>query len=924
MIPRATYRVQFHRGFGFADAAAIAPYLAELGISHVYASPYLRARPGSEHGYDITDHNALNPELGDRETFEKMVKAFLENGLQQILDYVPNHMGVGGTDNPLWLDVLEFGKASRYASWFDVEWDSQPYLADTLLVPFLGKQYGAVLEEGNVELRFDARQGAFDIWLYNVHKLPVSPQTYSQILTDDFPELAKLGLKFDALPSAAPELWARVTDLKTELSELFRFNKRARSQLQDAVGRFCGAPGTLDSWNRLDALIKKQNFRLAHFRVAADDINYRRFFNINELAGIRMELPEVFEHCHRFVLELLRNGSLQGLRIDHVDGLYDPKGYLKRLREKAGGDGYVIVEKILARHEELRSDWPIDGTTGYDFCGLLSSLFVDGSAQESLTRFYEEFTGGREPFPQIARESKLKIQENEMAGELEALARRAVRLARQDPSSQDFTQNILRRALKEIIACFPVYRTYVDLSGTQEADERYIHWAVAQARKNEPELDPSVFDFLEELLNGRFWRPESPYVRAESAKRFAMRAQQFSGPVMAKGLEDTALYRYNRFVALNEVGSSPDEFGTTVATFHKQNQQRAEDWPHAMLATSTHDTKRGEDARARLAALSLVPEEWTVRVAAWSRLLRARRGDVERKGAPAPNDEYLLYQNLVASWPADLLVQGQLEPAALAEYTERLIQATIKSLREARVRSNWIAPDTAYENEVSQFIRDALNPRISGAFLENFLSFEEQIARMGVHNSLAQLVFKMTAPGVPDFYQGSELWNLSLVDPDNRRPIDFADLRRLLAQLKRKCCGERIGNDLREMLEHWHDGRIKMAITHTLLNFRAQHERLFVEGRYEAMLLAGESNIGICAFSRKGEEDVCITAASLNAKARAADYGDTCINAESARGSQRWKEVLTGRTICSQRGALKVAQLFEILPAAVVIPLPRS
>jgi (1->4)-alpha-D-glucan 1-alpha-D-glucosylmutase len=927
MVPRATYRLQFHKDFGFAEAASIAPYLAELGISHVYASPYLRARPGSQHGYDITDHNSLNPELGDLEAFGQMLLAFHENGLQHILDYVPNHMGVGGTDNPLWLDVLEFGKASRYASWFDVDWDSQPeYLTDKLLVPFLAKQYGAVLEEGSIELRFDAQQGEFDVWLYDAHKLPVAPQTYSDILQDNLSELAKIGLKFDALPSTNPELWARVAELKTELSELFSSHEQARRQLEEAVAQFRGTRGDLESWHRLDALIKKQCWRPAHFRVAANDINYRRFFNINELAGIRMELPEVFEHCHRFVLQLLKDGSLQGLRVDHVDGLYDPEEYLNRLRANAGSDCYLVVEKILESHEELRSEWPIAGTTGYDFCSLLTSLFVDSSAQESLTRCYEEFTGERRPFPQVARESKLKILENEMAGELEALARRAARLARRDPTSQDFTQNILRRALKEIIACFPVYRTYVDASGSQEADERYIHWAVAQARKNEQELDPSVFDFLEELLNGRPWRPDSPYVKSESVKQFAMKAQQVSGPVMAKGLEDTALYRYNRFVALNEVGSSPDEFGTSVATFHKDNAQRGETWPHTMLATSTHDAKRGEDARARLAALSLVPDEWAARVTTWSRLLRARRGDVEKKGPPAPVDEYLLYQNLVASWPAELLTSDQLDLSALAGYVERLIQATTKSLREARVRSNWVAPGTAYENEVAQFIRDALNPRISGTFLENFLPFEEQIARMGVRNSLAQLVLKMTTPGVPDFYQGSELWNLNLVDPDNRRPVDFAKCQRFLGQLRTKCCADGMQSDLLEMLEHWHDGRIKLAVTHVLLSFRAQHEPLFAGGRYDPLTLVDGAKAPICAFSRKTEKHLCMTVVSLDARLRSGDYGNDALRLEPElqRGHERWKDILTSRTVCSQSGTLKLACLFDVLPAAVLIPLTES
>jgi len=923
MIPRATYRLQFGKHFGFADAANLAPYLAELGISHIYASPYLRARSGSVHGYDIVDHNALNPELGDAAAFQKMLDAFQKNGLKHILDYVPNHMGVGGADNPLWLDVLEFGRNSRYAEWFDIDWDPEfGYLDGKLLVPFLGKQYGLVLQEGQIELRFDPSAGEFSVWLYGSHTLPVAPNTYSQILTSDDEDLAKLGLKFDSLPSSGPALRERVQQLKHELTDLIGSNAAARLKLDNVLSKCRGAVGDLQSWHFLDLLIQKQNWRPAHFRVAADDINYRRFFNINELAGIRMELPEVFEHSHRLVISLLRNGDLDGLRIDHVDGLYDPEEYLERLRQSVGRDFYLVVEKILQSHEGLRPEWPVAGTTGYDFCSILTALFIDSAAQTTLTRFYQEFTGEYDGFPEIARQAKHTILENEMAGELESLTRAAVRIARQDPTTQDFTRNILRRALKEIVACFPAYRTYVDREGVNDTDERYIRWAVAQARKNEQELDATVFEFLEPLLLGRSPRPASPYLKPESLVRFAMKAQQLSGPVMAKGLEDTALYRYNRFVALNEVGSSPEEFGVSPAAFHQRNQERAKQCPGAMSATSTHDTKRGEDARARLAALSLIPEEWAGRVTAWSRLLRARRGDVERTGPPAPNDEYLFYQNLVASWPAELTSIDRLDTSVLRDYTERLAQATTKSLREARLRSNWVAPNVAYEETTLQFLRDALNPAVSTAFLENFLEFQRTVTRMGVHNSIVQLVLKAMSPGVPDFYQGSELWNCSLMDPDNRRPVDFDLRQEFLKELRRDRCAGR-DECLRQLMNQSRDGRIKLVLTAALLKFRKENEALLQYGSYEPVSLAEHNNSRVCAFWRRTDSQRCLVVGSLDARRNGRDWSEMHLDLDSSPASGRWRDVLSDQKFSLQDGRLRLADIFKVLPAAVLIPCVR-
>jgi (1->4)-alpha-D-glucan 1-alpha-D-glucosylmutase len=710
-IPRATYRLQFHKEFGFRDAATLAPYFAQLGISHVYASPYLKARPGSKHGYDIVDHGQLNPELGDKTAFDEMVTAFRDNGLGHILDFVPNHIGVGGADNPWWLDVLEWGPQSEYAGWFDIDWEpDRRYLEGKLLVPFLGDQYGAVLESGQLTLRFDPETGSFAVFAYNTHKLPICPLHYQRVLGEEHPELERLGDAFSGLPEWHPRIAQRAKDLQAELGALVRQRSDVRQAVQAAVDRINGQPGHLESWRGLDVLIQDQHWRAAHFRVAADDINYRRFFNINELAGLRMELPELFDQVHRLAFELLREGVLDGLRIDHIDGLLDPKGYLLRLREQAPRSFYLVVEKILARHEVLREDWPVEGTTGYEFANLVLGLLVDPLGEEGFTQFYRAFTGEHSAFDETVRACKVRTMLNEMASEVNVLARDAARVARQDPRTADFTSNILQRALQEIVACFPVYRTYIDSSGEPtEADRRDIDWAVAHARRNETDVDPSAFDFLHRLLTTDLVaEPRSGFSR-QSVIRFAMRVQQYSGPVMAKGLEDTAFYRYNRFVALNEVGGHPDHFGVTIAAFHRANVQRAEHWRHAMLSTSTHDTKRGEDIRARLAVLSEIPEEWARQVQAWSRILRARRGDVEGTAPPDRNDEYLFYQLLLGAWPADLTGIESLDPERLRLFGERMEGVMVKSMREAHLRSSWASPDTAYEEAMLGFVRDALD-----------------------------------------------------------------------------------------------------------------------------------------------------------------------------------------------------------------------
>jgi len=920
MVPIATYRIQFSNKFRFDDAADLAPYLSKLGISHVYASPYLKARPNSGHGYDITDHNSLNPELGDQAAFLRMIGAFEANGLKHILDYVPNHMGVGGSDNPLWLDVLEWGKDSAYADWFDVDWESHSeYLSGKLLVPFLADQYGAELAAGRLRLKFDAISGEFAVWAYDVHKLPVSPPCYPFVIGDEFPELKTLRDEFAGLSEPNTQVARRAAELKQQLAEVVRNRADVRSALDSAVERFHGATGEPTTWRRLDELIRNQHWRPAYFRVAVDDINYRRFFNISDLAGIRVELPEVFEHTHRFVLDLLRKGVVDGLRIDHIDGLFDPKGYLCRLRESAGESFYLVVEKILARHETLSLDWSIDGTTGYEFASRLTELLTDSTAESSFDETYRSFTGETKSFHEIVHETKTRIMENEMASGLLALATKAARVARQSPSSADFTQNLFYRTLKEIVACFPVYRTYVDDSEATEIDRRYIRWAIAQASKNEPELDASVFGFLEKLLTCDLVQTRHSVYSRRSVVELAMKAQQYSGPVMAKGFEDTALFRYNRFVGLNEVGSSPEQFGSSVATFHKDNFHRAQNWPRTLLTTSTHDTKHSEDARARLAAISLVPEEWGARVAGWSKILRARRGDVEATAPPSRNDEYLFFQNLIATWPAELTGSSSLQQSAVDSYAKRLVQATVKCLREARVHTNWVSPNETYESAVTEFIVDTLNLERSEAFLASFLPFQERIAVLGVHNSLVQTVLKLTSPGVADFYQGCELWDLSLLDPDNRRPVDYPLRRRILDRIKgqsqtRKC------EVIRDMWRNWQDGSIKLFVISTLLEFRKAHSELFQKGVYQPLSTDGNEGDQICAFSRKEGSAELLVLVSKDARLNAASFRDTKASVNEQAGTAGWSELFTGRLIQPEQGNLPLDELFSELPVAVLFP----
>ncbi len=887
---RATYRLQFHRDFGFAAAAEIVPYLGDLGISHVYASPILLARAGSTHGYDIVDHNRLNPELGSAADFEAFGAQLRQYGLGLILDFVPNHMGVGA-DNPFWRDVLEWGEQSDYAGWFDIDWQPDtPGLAGKVLVAVLGEQYGAALANGHLTLGYDPARGGFDVTAYDSHVLPVHPALYGEVLGRRHRVLERLGDAFAHLAAFRPHEKERARDLKERLRGEVEGSDAVRRALDEALARFRGTPGDQASWARLDRLIAQQRWRIAFFRVAADDINYRRFFNVNELAGLRMEQPAVFDHAHGFVFRLIADGVLDGLRIDHIDGLYDPKAYCLRVRAKAPRPITLHVEKILGPHEALREDWLADGTTGYETTNLLTGLLVDPKGEAALTQFYRRFTGDRRPFARIAREAKLTCIDNEFASELSALASSAARIAQSNPLSADFTRHGLRRALREIIASFRVYRTYIDEEGATTADREEILRAVAEARVANGDIDASVYDFLASLLTTDIVdEPGSGYSRQEVVV-FAMRFQQVTGPVMAKGVEDTAFYRYMRFIAANEVGGEPGRLGVAASAFHEANRRRQKDAPLTLLTTSTHDTKRGEDLRARLAVLASTPPAYVAAIERWNE--RLSQAFADRETTPDPADLLLLFQTLIGLWPHD----G--EGGDADTLRERVRAAMEKSVREAKLNTGWAAPNATYEAALMEAV-DALFA--DGGFTTDLSAFVADIAPAGAANSLTQAVLKLTIPGVPDIYQGAESWDFSLVDPDNRRPVDFVRRREAL---KRATASRDRALTAEDVLS----GFAKTAAVQRLLGLRRDRPALFA-APYEALATEDDS---LVAFMR-GERTERLIVVAHRFPGGAAPQGTVALP------EGRYHDVLRRRDIAAPAGGLKVGELLTALPVAVLV-----
>ena len=938
-IPSSTYRLQFNRQFTFVQAREIVPYLDALGISDCYASPYFQARAESLHGYDITDHNKLNAAIGSRAEYDAWISELKSRGMGQIVDFVPNHMGVGEPLNQWWMDVLENGPSSIYAPFFDIEWSPlKTDLQDKVLLPILGDQYGRVLERGELQVGFDA--GSFSLGYYE-HEFPIAPGTYRRILEialekldaykheEFYAELQSIITALEYLPRRTERDSARMEERAREKEIIKRRLERRCAEapqleqaILDAVTQINGNPGDPRSFDALDQLLHEQSYRLAFWRVAAEEINYRRFFDVNDLAAIRMELPEVFDATHRLLLDLVKAGAVTGLRIDHPDGLYLPNEYFHKLQQRAAemlginrpADGraiYLVVEKILSGSERLRNEWPVHGTTGYEFGKLLGQLAVDASAEQSITKTFQRFLGHSMHFGHLIYAKKRLVMRLSLANDVTVLGNMLDRLSETNRWFRDFTLDALGRAVQEVIACFPVYRTYLAPGQpVSDEDRAVVERAVVAAKRRNPAIEESVFNFLRDILLFRF--PENLDDEARAAHtHFVLKFQQCTGPIMAKGLEDTAFYIYNRLPALNEVGGEPQQFGVSVEEFHRQNSERQRDWPATLLATSTHDTKRSEDVRARMAAISEISDLWRSSLQRWRTINRRAKSTLDETEAPDANEEYLFYQTLLGTWPVE--PSGAPVSNATPEYIERIQAYMAKALKEAKMNTSWIQPNESWDRAMNEFVAKVLDPSPRNRFLPSFLPVAERVAQLGAINSLTQVFLKLTVPGVPDIYQGNEIWDLSLVDPDNRRPVDYAKRRELLKSLE--------GVSPEELLRHWPDGRIKLFVTQRLLRFRRAHPALFHAGDYTPLRVTGPFAESCVAFAREhqGERFVAL-APRLSARVGFPPIGDrwqdTRVELPETFAKTKVRDLFTGREL-QGKVALPIAEALSVLPFAL-------
>lgn len=903
-VPRATYRLQLHHGFPFSAAEKIIPYLKNLGVSHLYLSPIAQARRGSLHGYDTVNHNQVNAELGGEEAFLRFKDHAHENGLGIIVDVVPNHMHITGPENFYWMDVLENGPASPYAKYFDINWEpSKKELTNKVLLPVLGDLYGKVLEAGQLRLIFE--NGGFYL-IYYESKFPLDPRSWNMILNSVLRNLAdrydvqnsqRMELEsiinsLSYLPAETEIAWERIQErqrekevLKKRLAQLVESNSFVAESLQKELDEINGQKGRPRSFDRLEELLDKQAYRLCDWKVAADEINYRRFFDINELAAIRIEDENVFREIHRSVFDWVKQDIVAGLRIDHVDGLLDPQRYLSLLN---GGSAFVVVEKILSPGEKLDENWSVAGTTGYEFLNLMNGLFVNSGNADALERFYRKFTRKFHSFNEVMITSKKFIMLISMASELRMLALMLDRISEQHRWSRDFTLESIRFALREVVACFPVYRSYIRESGApvREEDREAIVNAIHEAKRRNPATPESIFDFIEDVLTLR--HPEG--LSEEQKKErfdFVLRLQQFTGPVMAKGLEDTSFYRYVPLLSLNEVGGRPDHFGVNRRAFHQAMAERRERWPHSFSASTTHDTKRSEDVRARINVLSEIPTGWSKAVRYWHKLNLPHKilGNHELE-VPDNNEEYLLYQTLLGSWPLHDRDRG--------DYLERIQEFMLKAVREAKIHTSWLKPNEVYEKAVIDFVRKILDSRAAPVFLRDFEKFNASILRAGLYNGLSQALLKMMSPGVPDFYQGTESWNFSLVDPDNRRAVDYEQLQSELASLR--------DNSFGELLRKVEDGRVKLFVTQRALDLRKRRALLFKGGAYVPLVVEGERGKNIIAFARQQDNEAAMIVAGrffMDFGEKDLNWSKTMVLLPPLMKGWRWKNTLTGQTFKS-------------------------
>jgi (1->4)-alpha-D-glucan 1-alpha-D-glucosylmutase len=985
-IPVSTYRLQFNSGFRFSDAKDIVSYLHSLGIGDIYASPYFKAREGSLHGYDILDQNRLNPEVGTEDEFEELVGELKRLNMGHILDIVPNHMCVEGQGNAFWTDVLENGPSALYAGFFDIDWHPvKKELENKILIPILGGQYGEVLENGELRLVFE--EGSFFICYYD-NKLPIIPKSYSNILmlcieglekelTSEAPQFQDIMSIITALrhlpptteqdPGRIAERYREKEVVKRRLWSLYQNSGAIRDQIDTAVTVFNGTKGDPRSFDLLDALLHEQVYRISHWRVATEEINYRRFFDINTLGAIRVEDPDVFEETHRLVFKLVETGKITGLRIDHADGLRDPEDYIRRLqsacffriygtahdannededvgayvREKydliLAADPsykpfYIIAEKILLKAEKLPDNWPAFNTTGYDFANQVNGLFVDTSNAKVFEAIYSRFMQHRVDFHEAVYDKKKLVMQAAMSSEINTLGFYLNRISEQNRHTRDFTLNSLIKSIVEVIACFPVYRTYINSFDVLERDRQYIESTVGWAKRRNPAISASVFDFIRDVLLLQF-----PDVMTDEYKMewldFVKRFQQITGPVMAKGVEDTAFYLYNRLVSLNEVGGSPERFGVTMEAFHGQNIERCKSRPLAMLATSTHDTKRSEDVRARINVLSEIPELWREGLTRWSRLTRKIKMIVDGKPVPSRNEEYLLYQALVGTWPFCNPDEDE-----FSEFRSRIKLYMLKAMREAKVHTSWISPNSLREDAVMYFVDLILKYSPQNNFLYDFAEFQKMTASCGIFNSLSQTLLKITSPGIPDFYQGNELWDFSLVDPDNRRQVDYQTRIMKLNELKQKEKGVGLLETARESVANRNDGRIKLHLTYKALNFRRDNRELFESGRYLPLTVEGACQDHVCAFERSANGiSIMVVVPRFCSRLIRDDSGlplgpevwqDTRIIQSFDIASSCYRNIFTGEilTLDQQDGQLSLAikDILSVFPVALLVRLDRS
>jgi (1->4)-alpha-D-glucan 1-alpha-D-glucosylmutase len=876
--PRATYRIQLHRNFDLGQAAALADYWAALGISHSYASPILQAVPGSMHGYDVLDHRKVNLELGGEESFGRFCQALSAMSLRLVLDIVPNHMSIANPGNTWWWDVLENGPSSRFAHYFDVDWSPpETKLKDRVLIPILGEHYGRAVEAGDIVLE---RQGGQFTFRYHEHVVPVAPRSLDGLLHDaaaraESDDLAFIADAYGNLPHATETDWASVQRrhrdkivLRAQLARLCQENRHIAAVVDEVVREINASP------DEIDVLLERQNYRLAFWRTARDELDYRRFFDVNFLVGLRSEDERVFHDTHARLLEWARQGLVSGLRVDHPDGLRDPGEYFERLRHGAP-KSWIVAEKILMVGERLPESWPFQGTTGYDFMTRVSALLVDPDGEQPLTDFYAEFTGEPTDFEYLVRKKKLLVLDPMFGADQSRLAAFFAEVCERHRRYRDYTRRELRLVLRETIACLSVYRTYVRGRDVpiSDADQQRIDEAIEKAKQHRPDLDSDLFDFLRDLLLLR--------VRGPIEQDFVMQFQQQTGPVMAKGVEDTTFYNYNRFVALNEVGGAPERWCMPPEQFHDECQYAREHQPLSLLATTTHDTKRSEDVRARLFVVAEMPARWAAAVREWSAMNEPFRQDY----MPDRNTEYLIYQTILGAWPIS---------------NERLNAYMLKAVREAKANTSWIDPQQRFEEALSKFVEDILKHK---PFIDSIQALVDQIRDAGRVNSLAQTLLKITTPGVPDFYQGTELWELSLVDPDNRRPVDYALRRRLLEEMQ--------SLSTEEVLKRNDDGLPKLWLIHKALSARREFPHLLAgTASYQPLAVTGAKQRHAFAFVRGEGAAVVVTRFPLSLDQK---WEDTRIELPSGR----WTNHFTGDAV--DGGSQPAGELLRRFPVGLWI-----